>query len=44
MPATYLYAMRVSKKVWYLNGGFSNPRCFRKQIKNGGWMYFMRHD
>jgi hypothetical protein len=38
-----LGSARVSKKTWYANGGFSNPRCWRRQ-KGGAWMYFMRYD
>ena len=43
MPSTILQAARVSKRVWYANGGFSNPRCFRR-MRGGAWQYFMRGD
>jgi hypothetical protein len=33
-------SIRVSKKDWYLNGGFANSRCWRRQVR-GAWHYFM---
>ena len=33
---------KISKKEWYLNGGFANSRCWRRQNKNGSWNYYYR--
>jgi len=33
---------KISKREWYRRGGFSNPRCWRRQQKNRGWEYFYR--
>ena len=32
---------RISKQQFYEFGGFSNPRCVRRQIGNS-WAYFYR--
>jgi hypothetical protein len=31
---------KVSKRAWYLYGGFSNPNLFRKANKCGAWSYW----
>lgn len=41
---TPLGSERVTKATWYANGGFKNPRCWRRQSKRGGWLYFYRWD
>lgn len=33
--------MRVTKAHWYKAGGLSNPRCYRRQLKSGRWLYYM---
>lgn len=33
---------RISKKLWYALGGFSNNDLFRKQV-NGAWCYYIDH-
>ena len=38
--ASLIGSMRVSKKTWYLNGGFRNPKCLRRMV-NGAWHYYM---
>jgi hypothetical protein len=30
---------RITKREFYLNGGFSNPRQFRKMVA-GKWCYY----
>lgn len=35
---------RITKKEWYARGGFKNPRCWRRQAKNGAWRYFYATD
>ena len=35
---------RICKELWYKRGGFSNPRCWRRQQRSGGWQYWYRHD
>jgi hypothetical protein len=40
----YIGSERVSKSTWYNRGGFSNPRCWRRQPLNGSWKYFYRYD
>lgn len=32
--------LKVSKRDWYLNGGFANWRCWRR-MRHGAWQYFM---
>ena len=34
---------RVTKRNWYLYGGFANPRCWRRMV-GGAWHYFYRWD
>lgn len=34
---------RITKKVWYQCGGFSNSRCWRRMV-GGAWHYYYRHD
>lgn len=34
---------RISRKTFYLNGGFSNSRCVRV-TRNRAWAYFWRVD
>jgi hypothetical protein len=33
---------RISKRDFYANGGFSNPRCVRV-ARGRSWAYFYRH-
>lgn len=33
---------QVTKATWYHNGGFANPRCWRRFRR--GWVYYFRHD
>jgi hypothetical protein len=35
-----LNAARCSKRDWYLNGGFANPKQFRKADSKGVWQYY----
>ena len=32
---------RISRKTFYLNGGFAHPRCVRV-TRGGHWAYFWR--
>lgn len=34
------YPRQISKKEFYHLGGFSNPNLYRKQRRNGGWVYY----
>lgn len=34
---------RITRKTFYLNGGFSNSRCVRVQ-RGHCWSYWYRHD
>ena len=36
--------MRISKREWYALGGFANSRLWRRQRKNGAWVYYMNCD
>lgn len=36
-------SVRLRKRDWYANGGFANPRLWRRQ-KRGVWQYFMDVD
>lgn len=33
--------MRITRRVFYANGGFSNPRCLRV-TRGRAWAYFWR--
>jgi hypothetical protein len=35
---------RVTKTEWYRLGGFRNSRCFRRQRKDGRWLYYVAGD
>lgn len=39
-----LGSMRVSKRTWYDQGGFRNPRCWRRQPRGRGWIYYIQID
>lgn len=32
---------RIRKRTWYLNGGFSNPRQYRRMV-GGVWTYWIQ--
>lgn len=32
---------RVTKAHWYRLGGFRSSYCFRRQQKNGAWVYYL---
>lgn len=32
--------LRVTKRDWYVNGGFASSRCFRR-MRGGAWHYYM---
>lgn len=34
---------RISRRLFYYAGGFSNSRCVRV-TRGGRWAYFWRHD
>lgn len=34
---------RITKRCFYLRGGFSNSRCVRVQ-RGRSWAYYWRHD
>lgn len=34
---------RITKREFYTNGGFSNPRCVRV-TRNKAWAYYWRHN
>lgn len=34
-------ARRVTKAEWYDAGGFANSACWRRQLSNGAWQYFI---
>lgn len=34
-------SMRVSKRTWYVKGGFANSNCWRWQPKGRGWCYYI---
>jgi len=36
-------SMRLDKRSWYDQGGFANPRLWRRQV-SGAWQYFKRID
>ena len=36
-----MFCMRITKKVFYANGGFSNPRCIRV-TRGKSWAYYWR--
>lgn len=38
-----LNSERISKRDWRLNGGFANPRCWRRQVGKA-WQYYYRRD
>lgn len=38
-----LGSRQVTRREWYAAGGFSNPRCWRKQ-RGRAWCYFIRCD
>lgn len=31
---------RITKKEWYVLGGFTNSDLFRKQSRGGAWRYY----
>jgi hypothetical protein len=37
-------SIRVTKARWYAAGGLTNPRCWRRQQKDGRWIYYLTID
>ena len=31
---------KIDKKTFYYEGGLTNPKLFRKQLKSGSWSYW----
>jgi len=38
------YSDRVSKAEWYAAGGFATSNCWRRQRKDGRWIYYIVRD
>lgn len=36
-------SLRLDKRSWYDQGGFRNPRLWRRQVR-GAWHYYKRMD